>query len=332
MRFADVLFKESKMYRLKTIAFVLAAMSLETAVVKAQEQPVDHASKAAQADGISADGISADGISADGISVDDLQSQLREIACAQAADFANPSQSDAIRIVRERGYQNESFNAVVYNTMRTSIDPETWNYVDASKALLLLPHTTLETKVQSKLALECFLSALGQVPVLRGKAVSTRVATNLAKKAEEFLAKHPSELAENLREALKFQDLPSSAFTLIQHTGEFDQSLMPLVLEVARGDNVKAASAALQAADICLERMEANLNPGPTEKTAAVIEDKFLKYATAVIKRYDKNEDGRLTEQESSSMLMSPMKADLNGDRLVTVKEYGDYLKTRQKK
>lgn len=59
---------------------------------------------------------------------------------------------------------------------------------------------------------------------------------------------------------------------------------------------------------------------------------KLVTYAKRIITRYDKNNDSQLTPAEWESMLISPAKADANGDGRVTVEEYAIWLTLRSRK
>ena len=61
------------------------------------------------------------------------------------------------------------------------------------------------------------------------------------------------------------------------------------------------------------------------------IDSKNLKYATRIIKRNDKNNDGVLTPSEWKEMLMSPAKSDKNRDGKVTIEEYALWLQNGKK-
>ncbi|TWU30586.1 EF-hand domain-containing protein [Novipirellula artificiosorum] len=55
-------------------------------------------------------------------------------------------------------------------------------------------------------------------------------------------------------------------------------------------------------------------------------------YAQRIIGRYDKNQDGLLTEDEYSQMLMSPHDADRNKDGKIELDEYARWMSERAKK
>jgi hypothetical protein len=61
-------------------------------------------------------------------------------------------------------------------------------------------------------------------------------------------------------------------------------------------------------------------------------DEKMIKYAETIIKRYDQNGDGALTASEWESMLMNPAPADLDRDGRVTVTEYATYLATQRQR
>ena len=68
--------------------------------------------------------------------------------------------------------------------------------------------------------------------------------------------------------------------------------------------------------------MQTKSDDGP----AGQIDRKNMKYASRIVKRNDKNQDGVLTPSEWKEMLMSPAKADKNRDGKVTIEEYALWL------
>ncbi|QDT11522.1 hypothetical protein [Planctomycetes bacterium K23_9] len=286
---------------------------------------------------LSAQKISADKqkaeVSATEVGVSELEDKFRDVTCMQAANFSSTAQSEAIRIVRERGYRDERFDAVVYRILREVCEPGKLNMLQATNGLSLLPHSTLELKVQIKLTYECFVTARQQAAALKKGRVNSRAEEIIAEKAERYLAMHPSELTEVLRARLKTRDLPVFGYKLLGYLGDLEQTLLPLVIDAAGSEQPDEASAALLAADACFKRMQPDQAKAIADENAkADVDEKMLKYAERIISRYDLNKDGNLSEQEGAKMLMSPMSADYNGDRLVTVNEYGRWLRSRQKK
>jgi Ca2+-binding EF-hand superfamily protein len=71
----------------------------------------------------------------------------------------------------------------------------------------------------------------------------------------------------------------------------------------------------------------------PTSSSAGgEVDEKFVKVAERIVKRYDKNGNGELTAAEWSTMLMSPAAADANRDGKITINEYASWMKSREKK
>jgi len=62
------------------------------------------------------------------------------------------------------------------------------------------------------------------------------------------------------------------------------------------------------------------------------LDPKLTKYAQRIVDRYDKNQDGSLTEDEYSKMLMSPLAADLDKDGKIDLIEYARWMSDRTKK
>jgi hypothetical protein len=62
------------------------------------------------------------------------------------------------------------------------------------------------------------------------------------------------------------------------------------------------------------------------------LDPKYTSYAQRIIGRYDKNQDGSLSEDEYSKMLMSPLDADLDKDGKIDVIEYARWMSERSKK
>ena len=58
---------------------------------------------------------------------------------------------------------------------------------------------------------------------------------------------------------------------------------------------------------------------------------KLVAYANRIVGRYDSNKDGALTPSEWGEMLMSPAKADADGDGRVTIDEYARWLQAKRK-
>ena len=70
-------------------------------------------------------------------------------------------------------------------------------------------------------------------------------------------------------------------------------------------------------------------SPDSSSKPAggdAVPDERTIKYAETIIKRYDKNNDGVLTASEWESMLMNPSAADTDRDGRISVMEYATYM------
>lgn len=56
------------------------------------------------------------------------------------------------------------------------------------------------------------------------------------------------------------------------------------------------------------------------------IPERYLKYATSYVNKYDKDGDGKLSKKEMESMRRKPKDADRNGDAKVSPREYALYL------
>jgi hypothetical protein len=72
-----------------------------------------------------------------------------------------------------------------------------------------------------------------------------------------------------------------------------------------------------------------------TEKEISIelnLDPKFKTVAQRIFERYDKNQDGSLTEDEYSKMLQSPLGADLNNDGKIVLVEYAHWMQDRTKK
>ena len=66
-------------------------------------------------------------------------------------------------------------------------------------------------------------------------------------------------------------------------------------------------------------------NPDPLQG----ISDRYVSYASRLIDRYDKNDDGELTSGEWKTMLMTPKPADTNDDDVITLAEYAKWMSVR---
>ncbi len=69
-----------------------------------------------------------------------------------------------------------------------------------------------------------------------------------------------------------------------------------------------------------------------TDGASAKADAKLIAYAKRIISRYDKNKDEQLTPAEWENMLLSPAKADANGNGRVTVDEYANWMAARSAK
>ncbi len=58
-------------------------------------------------------------------------------------------------------------------------------------------------------------------------------------------------------------------------------------------------------------------------------DEKFVKVAERIVKRYDKNGNSELTPSEWKKMLMSPAAADTNRDGKITIHEYATWMNSR---
>ena len=135
--------------------------------------------------------------------------------------------------------------------------------------------------------------------------------------------------------------------TLAEYASEFNDSIVAEFMESdLNNDGVIIPSEALRAVE------QSDTSSEPDEKSTASSsrgsgsskskkskstdsdkpDEKFVKVAERIIKRYDKNKNGELTAAEWSTMLMSPAKADGNRDGKITVNEYASWMKSRERK
>ena len=73
-------------------------------------------------------------------------------------------------------------------------------------------------------------------------------------------------------------------------------------------------------------------NPLPqTAKNKKKTDDNYANIAKKLITRYDANDDKQLSKQEWEKMLLSPAKADANQDQQITIEEYANWARSKDR-
>ena len=102
-----------------------------------------------------------------------------------------------------------------------------------------------------------------------------------------------------------------------------DETVAAFVAIDANGDGMLSAAEALEQGAEAASGTNASTDGGGNEgKDAKEIPDKYLNYAHKQVKKYDKNGDAVLSQEEVAAMRLPPKNADLNGDDKITAEEF----------
>ncbi|MCO8124109.1 hypothetical protein NHH03_20360 [Stieleria sp. TO1_6] len=254
----------------------------------------------------------------------EVQEEFREFVCSRAADFSDPNQISLIRLVTQRKFVDERFNQPVRQVIETAAKPDQWDIDRISRALELLPATTLKPADQVEILFRCYLRCSGKQDA------------RLARELSHHLGRFPNQTSELVKQRMSEGDFQPKLLALLSIVGESSEDMLPLLMQFAKSQPAETATQALFEIDRLIRRVSdyKRRNGTMEEKRRLAAEDrddKLIHYAERIFQRYDGNRDGKLDESEYSAMLMSPVAADANRDGIITVTEYAAWMATRQR-
>lgn len=256
--------------------------------------------------------------------LDSAEAEYRELICSTAADFSKHNQESAIRIAREMEYVDERFNEPLRQVLQAAKKPDHWDVQKIGRAEQLMDLCTIEATERAELAFHCYLQC--------GEGPSD---SNLRRRFQNRLARLPDETSRLLLEQLSRDEYPPQLLDLVRIVGESSESILPLVMDAARSDDSDVGARAMYAARDLLaglkeREIEEQKKAARVSVSGEQIDERFVKYASRIVARYDKNNDKELTESEYDQMLMSPAAADADNNGRITVAEYAAWMQNRR--
>ena len=258
--------------------------------------------------------------------LDSAEAEFRELIFERAADFSDANQESAIRSAKNRNSIDERFNAVIRQVLQDATKPDHWDVKKLSRAVDLLPLSTLTGKEQAEMVFRCYL-----------KCDDGRADSGLKRDLKKRLALYPNETSRLLKERISSGDYPPSLLALVSIVGTSSEGLLPMLLKAAKSDDPALAGWAMSQTEELLDRLrKMKADRLSIEELQSLgggaVDDKMVTYAKRIVQRYDTNGDLRLSPPEYEKMLMSPVAADRNQDGQISVLEYAVFMQSRSKR
>ena len=251
-----------------------------------------------------------------------IEEEFRELVCSRASDETYPHQETAINLALSQQFTDTRFDALVRTLMRTAIKPGHWDVDQVARAERLLPLTTLSQEEKTELVFWCYLASGDSN---RDRELRNRLYIRLRKSPDQTSALVAEELAKG--------NLPDAHLLLARIVGESSHAVLESLMELAKSENPQTSIQAMSLLpNLIAELQRRNVDQVQAEEWkqhGGKPDSKLLVYANRIISKYDRNGDGKLTPDEYESMLVSPAKADLDGDGAISAAEYAAWMQAR---
>ncbi|MEM6689824.1 MAG: EF-hand domain-containing protein [Planctomycetota bacterium] len=245
----------------------------------------------------------------------EMRSEFRELIIDSVVSDVIGSDLSLIRIARKNKFVDPRFDAIAKRLpgLLNQEDLDSWLI---QHSVYVIPLSTLTKREKVMLLLRAKMH-----PSIR------RLGSTL-REIDRQLKEEQAILATCLVEILNAREQPlSSALRCLSLVEWNPKELLPVLLEIAHEEDAEAADLALIYLDSLLNREQ--LVIAQMREPKKEIPAGYFKAAERVMARYDDNHDGVLTENEWSSMLHSPAKADSDRDGKITLNEYAYWMRNR---
>lgn len=253
--------------------------------------------------------------------------QFEQLLLKRATDFDHPNHLVAVQLLSNRQKQYEELNEFVEGIFENG----NFNQLGAKRSLTLISLSKLDKSKQVRFTLD-ILQQYEDLGVHGGQ---------LLKKSNEILAQFPVETIDQITERLKKANAGKAMLELLNLISKnvplekLNEAMQPL-LALAKSDSPEIAESAMNATSRLASEIDRRLREKRMALTKPVrpagMDEKIFRYAERIIGRYDKNNDGFLTSNEYSTMLMTPKDADADKDGIITAVEYAVWLATKGRK